>query len=145
VRPAPPGRLPAGRPVLPAVPRGGRPVRGGRHAGPLVADREPAPRPRTPAPEPSGPFRRFVHRYGWRAYAIPVLAVVTVVTLGDLALGDPDDGGGSGAAVPASVSASVEPPVVETPGSIAPGPSDSADVDAGPSSSPATPPAEEYV
>jgi hypothetical protein len=132
---------------VPGVPRGGRPVRAGRHAGPLVADREPASRPRTPVPEPSGRFRRFVHRYGWRAYAIPVLAVVTVVTLGDLALGDADDRGGSdaGSAVAASVSASVEPPAVEIPSSIAPGPSDSADVDAGPTSSPATPTAEDYV
>jgi Protein of unknown function (DUF3152) len=28
-----------------------------------------------------GPVRRFVRRYGWRAYALPLLAVVTVVAL----------------------------------------------------------------
>jgi hypothetical protein len=30
-------------------------------------------------------MRRFVHRYGWRAYAVPLLTVATLVTLGDLA------------------------------------------------------------
>ena len=28
-----------------------------------------------------GPLRRFVHRYGWRAYALPVLTAVTVAVL----------------------------------------------------------------
>jgi Protein of unknown function (DUF3152) len=96
-------------------------------------------------PEPPGRFRRFVHRFGWRAYAIPVLAVVTVVTVADLALGGPDTAGSAGAAAAISASAAVEPPAVETPSSIAPGPSRSADVDNGPTSSPATPTAEDYV
>jgi hypothetical protein len=104
-------------------------------------------RPRTPAPEPPGGFRRFVHRHGWRAYAIPVLAVVTVVTLVDVALGGSDETGSAGAGSTAAISASVsvEPPAVERPESIAPGPSGSADVDAGPASTPATPTAEDYV
>ncbi len=90
-----------------------------------------------------------MHRYGWRAYAIPVLAVITVVTLVDVALSGPDEtedaGAGSVAAISASASASVEPPAVETPESIAPGPSESADIDAGPASGTATPTAEDYV
>jgi Protein of unknown function (DUF3152) len=100
-----------------------------------------------PAPEPPGRFRRFVHRHGWRAYAIPVLAVVTVVTLVDVALGGADETGNTGAGPEAAISASasVEPPAVETPESIAPGPSESADVDEGPTSDPATPTAEDYV
>jgi hypothetical protein len=100
-----------------------------------------------PAPEPPGRFRRFVHRYGWRAYALPVLAVVTVVTVADLALSGPDETSraDSGSAAAISASTSVEPPAVETPSSIAPGPSDSADVDAGPTSGTATPTAEDYV
>jgi Protein of unknown function (DUF3152) len=97
-----------------------------------------------PAPEPPGRFRRFVHRYGWRAYAVPVLAVVTVVTLVDLALAGPDDKDPAGtSAAPASTS--VEATASEAPESVVPGPSESADVDAGPTSSPATLTAEEYV
>jgi hypothetical protein len=30
-------------------------------------------------------MRRFVHRYGWRAYAVPLLTIATLLTLGDLA------------------------------------------------------------
>jgi hypothetical protein len=96
-----------------------------------------------PAPEPPGRFRRFVHRYGWRAYAVPVLAVVTVVTLVDLALAGPDGSKEPSAAAPAS--ASVEASASEAPESVVPGPSESADVDAGPTASPATLTAEEYV
>jgi hypothetical protein len=36
---------------------------------------------------PSGRVRRFVARWGWRAYAIPLLTVATLLTLGDLVLG----------------------------------------------------------
>jgi hypothetical protein len=122
-------------------------VRVARPAGPLVADRRPAPRPRPQEPEPPGRFRRFAHRYGWRAYAIPVLAVATVVTLADLASGSPDEtaGGGAGQAAAISASASVEPPAIETPESVAPTPTPSADVDTEPSPSPATPSADDFV
>ncbi len=61
-------------------------------SGPLVArrDLDTSPAYRTPDPryavrEPRGRVRRFVHRYGWRAYAVPLLTVATVVTLGDFA------------------------------------------------------------
>ena len=151
-RPGPPARRVDRLPPVPSTsgvraPRPateGHPVRSVRPAGPLVAEREPAPRPRMPAPEPPGRFRRFVHRYGWRAYAVPVLAVVTAVTLVDLALAGPDDGGTAGSfAAPASAWA--EATASETPESVVPGPSESADVDAGPTSGPATLTAEDYV
>jgi hypothetical protein len=61
-------------------------------SGPLVARRDldasaayRTPDPRYAGREPRGRVRRFVHRYGWRAYAVPLLTVATVVTLGDLA------------------------------------------------------------
>lgn len=41
---------------------------------------EPHPRPETREKEPSF-FVRFAREYGWRAYAIPVLAVLTVFVL----------------------------------------------------------------
>jgi hypothetical protein len=42
--------------------------------------------PRRPTVQPTrGRLRRFIEMYGWRAYAIPLLAVVTVVTLGQMA------------------------------------------------------------
>jgi hypothetical protein len=42
--------------------------------------------PRRPTVRPTrGRLRRFIEMYGWRAYAIPLLAVVTVLTLGQLA------------------------------------------------------------
>jgi hypothetical protein len=87
------GRSTALRPAV-----GGRPAvsRTGAPPGPLVARRElgtprsygtPDPGPRR---EPHGRIRRFVHRYGWRAYAVPLLAVATLVTLGDLAANGAD-------------------------------------------------------
>ena len=138
-------RLPPVPPGRPGNARAPRPAsRAPRTAGPLVAERVPAPPPRAPEPEPPGRFRRFVHRYGWRAYAVPVLALATVVTLVDLALTSrsettSEDAGSSAAAV------SVEPPAVETPATLAPRPTRSAEVDAGPTESSAAPTGEEYV
>ena len=57
------------------------------HPGqPLVARRDPVAG-RHPAGRgaPVGRVRRFVHRYGWRAYAIPVLTVATLIALVDVA------------------------------------------------------------
>ena len=149
------GRRPPDAPPVPprrtvaAGPPGGRdrPPRDPRSAGPLVADRTPAPRALDP--EPAGRFRRFARRYGWRAYAVPVLAVATVVTLADLVLTTPaetqNEGAGAGvsAAVPSPVEP-VEPPVAETPAAVVPGPTGAADVDAGPTTT-AAPTAEAYV
>ena len=36
---------------------------------------------------PAGPVRRFVRTWGWRAYALPVLTVLTVVCGIDVATG----------------------------------------------------------
>jgi hypothetical protein len=143
-RPPPPARG-ARRQVQPASgPSTGRVPRA---AGPLVAEREPAPRPRPPEPEPSGRFRRFVHRYGWRAYAVPVLAVATVVTLVDLTLTSPDEVGSTDAGATAAITApaSVAPTETQPAETVAPGPTDSADVDEEPTASAAPPTAEQYV
>jgi hypothetical protein len=45
------------------------------------------PRDRPPVQRPAGRLRRFVSRWGWRAYAIPILTIATVLTLADLVLG----------------------------------------------------------
>jgi hypothetical protein len=56
-----------------------------RPQGPLVARPDPGA-PRHPTVRPTrGRVRRFLEVYGWRAYAIPPLAVVTVLTLGQMA------------------------------------------------------------
>jgi hypothetical protein len=105
---SPPAR-PAGqravRPTAGAPPRRSEAPRPG--AGPLVARREPVVRSRHSAPPPGGRLRRFVRRHGWRAYAIPVLTIATLVTLFDLASTVTDGGAASasqdtGLAAPAS-------------------------------------------
>lgn len=61
--------------------------------GPLVA-RPAVPLPsRRPVatPPPRGRFRRFVLAYGWRAYAIPLLSLATVLVLFDLAFSPAGD------------------------------------------------------
>jgi hypothetical protein len=45
--------------------------------------------PHRPAPPRGGWLRRFVRTWGWRAYALPVLTVLTVVCGMDLAAGSP--------------------------------------------------------
>jgi hypothetical protein len=65
-------------PARPVAPRTAPP-------GPLVA-RPAVPLPsRQPARPPRGRFRRFVFRFGWRAYAVPLLTIATVAVLLDLA------------------------------------------------------------
>lgn len=44
-----------------------------------VVANDPVRRSSEPASGPSGAMRRFVARYGWRAYALPALTVITVV------------------------------------------------------------------
>ncbi|MDP9460221.1 MAG: DUF3152 domain-containing protein, partial [Actinomycetota bacterium] len=48
-----------------------------------------APRARRPAHPPPGRIRRFVLRYGWRAYAVPLLTIATIAALLDLAFTSP--------------------------------------------------------
>jgi hypothetical protein len=117
--PVPPSRAAAGRPG-PA--RGGSPV-GARapRSGPLVArtDLLDASRPRASVRRSEGRVRRFVRRYGWRAYAVPLLTVATLVTLVDLALSTPGEPTGSaGSAAAAQVSSAAPQPVSDAPGSL---------------------------
>ena len=99
--------------------------------GPLVARTRPPTRPR---PRPVGPppsrLRRFVQRYGWRAYAIPLLTIATVITLADLALTDPPAAPATSVATDAGVATdtSVAPPSPAAAG----GPTSSLEGDAGP-------------
>ncbi|MGY1844171.1 DUF3152 domain-containing protein [Modestobacter sp. SYSU DS0875] len=75
-----------------------------------MARRDPVPRVRRQEPPPAGPLRRFTRRYGWRAYAIPVLALATVLTLADVALSGADQ---TPVADPAAAPSSVAAPAVE--------------------------------
>ena len=70
-------------------------------AGPLVARRDPVGRrsTRRGTAARGGWFVRFAARWGWRAYAVPVLAVLTVLALVDVAVT------GTGQATPAASSA----------------------------------------
>ncbi|MCZ2823850.1 MULTISPECIES: DUF3152 domain-containing protein [unclassified Modestobacter] len=79
----------------------------GRRPGaePLVARRDPA-RSVRPAVLPRGRFRRFVRRYGWRAYAVPLLAIATLVTLVDVVR----PGGGGGPAPTSTAAADLSAP-----------------------------------
>jgi hypothetical protein len=97
----------------------------------------------------SGRVRRFTQRYGWRAYAVPLLTVATVVTLGDLAANGSDSG-----TTPAAATTSEETLAAPFTGAL-PAPLLSAGeeeisdvpaaVDAGPSETPTLPAAETYV
>jgi len=96
------------RPVVGERPVGGR--RGDPRSarpGPLVA--RPSvplpPPPSTSARLPRGRFHRFVLRHGWRAYAIPLLSLATVLVLLDLAVSPAAQvasSSASGAAAPVS-------------------------------------------
>ena len=93
---------------LPPVPRppAARPQARAAGRAPLAARVDVLDRPavRTAVREEPGRLRRFVRRYGWRAYAVPFLTVATLLTLVDLAVNDP---------APAS-STSAAPSVVQT-------------------------------
>ena len=126
---------------------GGRPADGRRAdlrpGGPRPARPRPlVARPTLPVPprerptdrSRSGRVHRFVLRYGWRAYAVPLLTIATIAVLLDLALSTPVVP--AGAAVP---TASVGVPTGEG-GPIAP-----AEGDAGPSQAPQVAGEETYV
>lgn len=85
-RPPPPpppltARPPGARPRVPAEDRGP----GVRSAGPRAGVRPSSPPVPGRTGRPPGRIRRFVLRHGWRAYAIPLLTVATLLTLVDLA------------------------------------------------------------
>ncbi|MGY5882791.1 DUF3152 domain-containing protein [Modestobacter lacusdianchii] len=130
---------PAGAPPRqrPAGPHAADP----RAAGPLVARRDPAPRPRR-RPAPAGSrFGRFVQRYGWRAYAIPLLTVATVIALLDAVTGVVTGGRATetAAATPAG------PPAPPAPATAAPTPTAAAEGEGTPTEAPAPPAAATYV
>ncbi|MBM7805736.1 hypothetical protein JOD57_001573 [Geodermatophilus bullaregiensis] len=142
--PPPPARHPGAReaPAPPARPASPRSPSRSRPAGPLVARRDPiavredlgrrpaGPRPGLPR-RPAGRLRRFVARHGWRAYAIPLLTVATVLTLVDLVL--PAGGSepapaavvpGTAGEAPAGTAAPTSPPAPPAPAEGDAGPTD---------------------
>jgi predicted Zn-dependent protease len=141
------GRPRQGRPSVPppARPRGEagvRTARAARPAGPLAARPDPGGRRSTSARARPGRLRRFVLRWGWRAYAIPVLVVATVAVLVDLAVHPPAPASSSttaGATSASTVAPSTGAPE-PTPVQLAP-----AEGDAEPSTPPETVGVESYV
>lgn len=97
-------------------PRSRPPVR--PRSGPLAA----APHPvRVRARPPRSPLRRFVRRYGWRAYAIPLLTLATLVALVDVAIdATPATGGDAGSGAVSATSATGLPPEDPAPAPVAP-------------------------
>jgi Protein of unknown function (DUF3152) len=77
--------------------------------GPLRARVDPRERP---APPRRGPLRRFVRTWGWRAYALPVLVVLSVLCGIDVA-------NGAAAGLPLLSTPSSPPPVAAAPPSAA--------------------------
>ncbi|WP_245887575.1 DUF3152 domain-containing protein [Geodermatophilus tzadiensis] len=132
---------------------------GHRPTGPLVARRDPlADSPRRPATgphplphplprhRPVGRVRRFVARYGWRAYAIPLLAVATVLALVDLVSTGRSGQPASASAVTGSRAADTPSAAVEPPASSpAAPPTAPAEGDAGPTDLPPATAATAYV
>ena len=82
-----------------------------------------------------GRFRRFVTRWGWRAYAIPLLALATVVTLVDLASGG---AGTSGSATAAPTLSAEAPRTAEAVAEPSTTPTAPAEIDAAPAEAPET-------
>ncbi|WP_245816930.1 DUF3152 domain-containing protein [Geodermatophilus saharensis] len=120
---------------------------------PEAADRPPPGRPsgaRRPAPRrsPPGRLRRFVARHGWRAYAIPLLTVATVLALVDVvsagratssAAGQASAPTAAGSTAAGSIAAESAPPTPDA------SPVPTAEGDAGPTGLPPTPATGTYV
>jgi hypothetical protein len=86
--------------------------------------------------------RRFVRRYGWRAYAVPLLTIATIVVLLDLARtvpGTASDGRAAAAPTAATTPTEDGAPAVEA------SPTAPAEGDANPSEAPPTVGVEDYV
>ena len=147
-RSAPARTPPAGRPVT-GRPGNGRPVRGAARSVPLVDRSEPW-KPgtgrgtdrarRTTVQTRPGRVRRFAQRYGWRAYAVPLLTVATLVVLGDLAFSAPSTPS-STATQPAPAPEAARPVAPEP----EPAPNVTAEGDAEPSQAPQVIGEETYV
>jgi hypothetical protein len=88
-----------------------------------------------------GRVRRFIQRYGWRAYAVPLLTIATIVTLVDLAISAP-----SSPALPVATTAVAQEPSTDAPiAAFEPLPTGAAEGDAQPSEAPQAPGEETYV
>ncbi len=86
-----------------------------------------------------GRFGRFLTRWGWRAYAIPLLALATVVTLVDLAVSNVDTSEPATASpVPSAAAAAPSTPEAEPVAEPSASPTAPAEVDAAPSEAPET-------
>jgi hypothetical protein len=81
-------------------------------SAPLVARTDlPDPaRPRPAVRRHPGRLARFVERYGWRAYAVPLLAIATIAALLDVALGSPRLPDRADAAAPTTAATEFRPP-----------------------------------
>jgi hypothetical protein len=89
-------------------------------------------------------LRRFVRRYGWRAYALPLLTIVTVLTLADLVRSGTGDGAGGGE--PTAAQADVlEAPVLLLPSSPAAPGNAPAEGEGAPTQTPSPPAVSGYV
>jgi hypothetical protein len=127
---------------------GGRPADGRRADPGPGSPRPPRPaplvaRPALPVPPRErgvryrpGRMRRFVLRYGWRAYAVPLLTIATIAVLVDLALTPPVTQAATGNATVVTASPS---------GTAASQPTPSAEGDADPSQAPQVVGEETYV
>ena len=145
-----PGDARRGRPVPPPppslLPRAT--VRTAERPGPLVARVDLDARRgaaeqvrRQTVRRPEGRLRRFARRYGWRAYAIPLLTIATIATLVDLALTSPVASTRStGAAATPTVTSQAAPPSSAAGVPLAP-----AEGDVAPTEAPATAGVESYV
>jgi hypothetical protein len=123
------------------------PYRGASRPGPLVARPDldfPHAYDRSGRGRRTGRVGRFVHRYGWRAYAVPLLTLATLITLGDLAINPTATAPSSVATTPAPATAA--PPTTAAPlASAEPEGVPDAAADAGPTDAPQPLGAQTYV
>jgi Protein of unknown function (DUF3152) len=108
--------------------------------GPRGARGAPVTRSRHRRRARGGWVRRFVRRHGWRAYALPLLTIATVITLVDVVTSPTDGKAGDGAATAASRGAvATAVPTTAAAGSSA------AEGEGAPVQTPAAPAASSYV
>jgi hypothetical protein len=113
----------------------------GAPPGPLVARLDMGKSPPVRAsPNGEGRVRRFLRRYGWRAYAVPLLIVATLATLVDLAVNEPVVQSPMAGKATAALPPATRPLLKETPEPTAP-----AEGDVGPSLTPQVAGEETYV
>ena len=120
-------------PVPPPPPR--------RDLPPAERTRPPADRTPPAVRRRPGRLRRFVRRHGWRAYAIPLLTVATLLTLVDV-VGAPDT---TPVAATGTSTSSAEAAAPSTPSAAPPSPTAPAEGDAGPTDVPPAPAGGTYV